>query len=274
MMQDNQQIMAITGAGRLGLALARWAALHGISVRVVTRGAGQSRKAALDLAAQEGGIEVFDDLKNALCGAHIVFEALPEDLAQKAAHWALVQQFCPSGALYLTGSSSISLASIKSAADISLPLLGFHLFLPIDRMRAVEIVTELGAPKMDVEAAMCLANRLEKIPIHVKDRPGYAATRMALAIGLEAMRLVESGTADATCLDLLMKHGYGHPCGPLELSDRVGLDLRLAIARQLFVETGVEAYRPPAILESKVAKGEIGRRSGCGFYRWEDGKKV
>jgi 3-hydroxybutyryl-CoA dehydrogenase len=267
----NPQVMAIVGPGRLGCAMARWAAQHGFTVKVVGRGGQHVWESVGHLLESGTAIYLFDDLKDALADADIVFEALPEDLAQKAKIWPSIQEQSSPDALLLTGTSSLSLASIRLAADLSRQLIGFHLFLPIDRMKAVEIVSEPGTSENTLAPALKLAAQLEKIPVQVNDQPGFAASRMALAMGLEAMRLVESGAADAASVDLLMKYGYGHPCGPLELSDRIGLGLRLTIARQLFRETGDVAFKPPAILESKVANGELGRASGLGFYTWDNG---
>jgi 3-hydroxybutyryl-CoA dehydrogenase len=256
----------------MGCALARWAALHGFFVRIVGRDGPHAMRAAGHLTNQASGIFLFDDLGSALQGADIIFEALPEALDQKADIWRAVQKSAPDEALLLTSSSSISLASIRAAGGLTRPIFGFHMFLPIDRMKAVEIVSEDGASEKTLAALDEVSEMLGKTPIHVKDQTGYAASRMALAMGLEAMRILEEGVADAAAIDSLMKHGYGHPCGPLELSDRIGLGLRLAIAQHLYDETGHPAFRPPAILESKVADGALGLLAGKGFYKWREGR--
>jgi len=125
-----------------------------------------------------------------------------------------------------------------------------------------------------VEAAKRLAAVLPKQIVQVQDQAGFAASRMALAQGLEAMRLLEAGAADRDGLDALMSLGYGHPIGPLELSDRVGLDLRLAIAERLHAGSGQSAFEPPRILRELVATGRTGRAVGHGFYEWDaEGRK-
>ena len=107
-----------------------------------------------------------------------------------------------------------------------------------------------------------------KTPILVKDSPGFATSRLGVLLGLEAMRMVEAGVASAQDIDTAMELGYRHPMGPLKLTDLVGLDVRLAIARYLHEELGSEAFRPPAVLERMVADGLLGKKSGRGFYEW------
>ena len=111
-----------------------------------------------------------------------------------------------------------------------------------------------------------------KSPITVTDSPGVASSRLGLVLGLEAMRMVEQGVASPADIDTAMKLGYGHPMGPLELTDLVGLDVRLGIAEYLSGEIGA-AFTPPALLRRMVAEGKLGKKSGEGFYRWVDGKK-
>jgi 3-hydroxybutyryl-CoA dehydrogenase len=140
----------------------------------------------------------------------------------------------------------------------------------MDRMGIVEVAVPEQARPVDLQAAEVLASTLRKRVVRVRDQAGFAASRMALAQGLEAMRLLEAGAATRDDLDALMASGYGHPMGPLELSDRIGLDLRLAIAERIHREGGQAAFEPPAILRRLVAEGFTGRSVGHGFYRWDD----
>lgn len=278
--------LAIVGPGTLGRSLASWASLRGLEVRLAGKDPGhapaagraiegrwrrrveQGRLAPEDLAAARGRLRPCGTWEEALEGAGVVLEALPESLPLKAAAWARLDRLCGPEALALTGSSSIALHRIRGAAGMARPLLGFHLFLPLERMGVVELVAEPGTAGDLLQGALDLAGRLGKRAVQVRDGAGYAASRMALAQGLEAMRLLESGAADAEDLDALMVMGYGHPVGPLELSDRIGLDLRLAIARGLFEEAGDPAFRPPAILEALVREGALGEKTGRGFHPW------
>jgi 3-hydroxybutyryl-CoA dehydrogenase len=116
---------------------------------------------------------------------------------------------------------------------------------------------------------MDLGVRMGKEPIRVKDAPGFASSRLGIAIGMEAIRMLESGVASAQDIDKAMVLGYGFPMGPLKLTDVVGLDVRLAIAEYLSLELG-ERFAPPQLLRDKVARGELGQKSGKGFYDWKE----
>src|SRR5206468_8945492 len=121
-----------------------------------------------------------------------------------------------------------------------------------------------------VERAVEFTRQVGKEPIVVRDSPGFASSRLGVVLGLEAMRMLEQGVASAEDIDKAMELGYNHPMGPLKLSDQVGLDVRLAIAEYLHATLGRSQYEPPRILREKVKKGELGRKSGKGFYTWSD----
>ncbi|NIP82767.1 MAG: 3-hydroxybutyryl-CoA dehydrogenase, partial [Gemmatimonadetes bacterium] len=137
-------------------------------------------------------------------------------------------------------------------------------------LKLVEVVRGADTAETAVDAAVAVARRMGKEPIVVKDSPGFASSRLGVALGLEAMRMVEEGVASAEDIDRAMELGYRHPMGPLRLTDLVGLDVRLDIARYLHETLGAEHFRPPEILERLVGEGKLGRKSGQGFYRWED----
>lgn len=148
-----------------------------------------------------------------------------------------------------------------------------HFFNPVHVMKLVEIVKHAGSEPAAVTRAVAFVERLGKTAITVTDSPGFASSRLGLVIGLEAMRMVEQGVASATDIDTAMKLGYGHPMGPLELTDLVGLDVRLGIAEYLAGALG-PAFTPPRVLREHVAAGRLGKKSGEGFYRWSaDGKQ-
>jgi 3-hydroxybutyryl-CoA dehydrogenase len=149
-----------------------------------------------------------------------------------------------------------------------------HFFNPVHVMKLVEVVRHAEAGGDAVALAVGLAEKLGKTPITVIDSPGFASSRLGIVIGLEAMRMVEQGVASAADIDTAMKLGYGHPMGPLELTDLVGLDVRLGIAEYLAGALG-PTFEPPRVLRDKVAAGKLGKKSGEGFYRWSpDGKRV
>jgi 3-hydroxybutyryl-CoA dehydrogenase len=278
-------ILGICGPGTLGLSAAQWTAECGLRVRLFGRDEAHARRGVEELAqrwsvlANKGKIsdarrlELMDRVEagSGFAGLDAMLEAVPEDPALKA---SVLRQLAPRldpGTLLLTGSSAMPVGALGKEADLTRGLLGFHLFVPVRSMPVVELVVPEGADSFEVTRACALGERLQKRVVRVKDVPGYAAARMALAQGLEAMRLLEEGVADAAGLDALMTGGYGHPVGPLALSDQVGLDLRLAILRRLHAATGEARFRPPDLLETLVAQGHLGRRSGRGFHDWSGG---
>jgi 3-hydroxybutyryl-CoA dehydrogenase len=145
-----------------------------------------------------------------------------------------------------------------------------HFFNPVHVMKLVEVVTHGQESGRPAERAVEFARLLGKEPIVVKDSPGFASSRLGVVLGLEAMRMLEQGVASAEDIDKAMELGYNHPMGPLKLTDQVGLDVRLAIAEYLHATLGRPQYEPPRILKEKVKKGELGRKTGKGFYTWSE----
>jgi len=278
--------LAILGPGTLGLSLAQWAAECGLSTRLLGRDqdhaeAGrQEIQRRWDQAAAKGRLttEVRREAEGrlsaqafapeALEGISAFLEALPEDPAAKCPALASAADWGAPELLLLSGTSSLRISALALAAGLPNRLVGFHLFVPVPRMAVVEMGVAPGTPERLVERTRALGHALRKRVVPVRDQPGFAAARMALAQGLEAMRLLEDGVATAEDLDALMTLGYGHPVGPLELSDRIGLDLRLRIAEGL-AEAGEARFRPPGILLSKAGEGSLGLKSGNGFFPWD-----
>jgi len=262
--------LVILGPGTLGLSLARHAASLGLPVRLVGKSLAHAQAALNALEKRKPGLPIsaFGNLAEALEGASTLLEALPEDLRIKGKAWREIHGQAPEDLLCLTGSSALSLAELRLAAGGIRPIVGFHLFVPVHRHPIVELVQEASSTPSLRKKALDMAERLQLKVVPMPDQPGYAATRMGLIQGLEAMRLLESGVATASELDALMVEGYGHPCGPLELSDRIGLDLRLALADYLTKALGEARYTPPSLLSEMVNRGELGRKTGQGFYRW------
>jgi len=284
--------MVILGPGTLGLSLARHAAERGLNVRLVGRdqahaeagvqkvlaswrnAVDQGRLNSEIFSVQSSRIQASQNIQEALAGATILMEALPEDLTTKADFWRGIGPHCPETLLPLTASSCLPASQIRQAGGLGPGLLNFHLFAPVHRHPIVELAFPNDTRDAYLSRAKELAADLGLHVVMISGPVGLAASRMGLAQGLEAMRLLQDGHASVEDLDLLMTLGYGHPCGPLELSDRIGLDLRLTIAEHLYRSTRHTAFKPPRILQEKVAKGELGRKSERGFYAWNcDGTK-
>ena len=202
-------------------------------------------------------------------GCDLVIEAVPEDRALKADALARAEAALPPEATLATNTSSISIDDLAGALRRPARFLGLHFFNPVPASALVEIVAGSGTDPALVEQARGWVQALGKTPIVVRDSPGFASSRLGVALGLEAIRMLEEGVASAADIDAAMELGYRHPVGPLRTTDLVGLDVRLGIAEELAATLGPR-FEPPALLRRMVAEGRLGRKSGEGFYTWED----
>jgi 3-hydroxybutyryl-CoA dehydrogenase len=209
-------------------------------------------------------------IRAAVSDADIVIEAVVEDLAIKQRLFAEVERAAPRGALLASNTSSLSIGQIASAMTQPARLVGMHFFNPVHVMKLVEVITHGRENRPAAERAVEFARQLGKEPIVVRDSPGFASSRLGVVLGLEAMRMLEQDVASVEDIDKAMELGYNHPMGPLKLTDLVGLDVRLAIAEYLHATLGKPQYEPPKILREKVKKGELGKKTGKGFYTWSD----
>jgi len=204
--------------------------------------------------------------------ANIVIEAIPERLDLKQRLFASLERVVAAGTLLASNTSSLSITEIARPLAHPERALGMHFFNPVPVMKLLEIVRG-EATSDDVTArARDFAALVGKQPIVVRDTPGFATSRLGVVLGLEAIRMLEQGVASAADIDRAMELGYNHPMGPLRLTDVVGLDVRLAIAEHLHATLRDDTYRPPQLLRDKVARGELGKKSGQGFYSWENEK--
>ncbi len=217
-----------------------------------------------------GRVVAVPEIRAAVSDADIVIEAVVEDLAIKQRLFVDVEHAAPRDALLASNTSSLSIADISSVMSEPARLVGMHFFNPAHAMKLVEVVTHGRDSRPAAERAVAFARQLGKEPIVVRDSPGFASSRLGVVLGLEAMRMLEQDVASAEDIDKAMELGYNHPMGPLKLTDLVGLDVRLAIAEYLHTTLGKPQYEPPKILRDKVKKGELGKKSGKGFYTWSD----
>jgi len=283
--------VAVVGAGTMGGGIAQAAAQAGFPTRLtdadpaaaeralgamgarLRKGVELGKVPAETVGAALGNVRITPDLASAVAEADLVVEAVPEELELKRDLFRRLAAAAPPTALLASNTSSISIAKIAEAADPRRTL-GLHFFNPVHLMALVEVV----APEVLDPAALAAAREfvaaLGKEAVVVRDTPGFATSRLGIALGLEAIRMLEQGVASAPDIDRAMELGYRHPMGPLRLGDLVGLDVRLGIATNLWRELGSESFRPPALLERMVARGRLGQKSGRGFYLWRDGKAV
>ena len=279
--------VAVIGAGTMGRGIAYVSLLAGCDVRLhdaqagavsqavhaidglFAKGVQRDKLSAADHADAAKRLHADETLDAAVRAADVVIEAVVEDLSAKQRLFADVERSVPAGALLASNTSSLSIGRIAEALRQPERLVGMHFFNPVHAMKLVEVVTH-GDNTDAAQRAVEFARALGKEPIVVRDSPGFASSRLGVVLGLEAMRMLEQGVASAEDIDKAMELGYNHPMGPLKLSDQVGLDVRLAIAEYLHATLKLPHYEPPAILRDKVKKGELGKKTGKGFYTWSD----
>jgi 3-hydroxybutyryl-CoA dehydrogenase len=288
---EQLRTVAVIGAGTMGHGIAHVCAVMGANVRLydaltgaasagiakigknLAKGVELGKVSAADRDAAIARLSACDELAAACSGADCVIEAIPERIELKREIFAAIDASAPAHALFATNTSSLPIAQIAAAVADGSRLVGMHFFNPVHVMKLVEVVRHKTASDAAIALAVALAEKMGKTPITVTDSPGFASSRLGIVIGLEAMRMVEQGVASPADIDTAMKLGYGHPMGPLELTDLVGLDVRLAILEHLHREIG-EQFRPPALLRKMVRAGKLGKKVGEGFYVWKDGQVV
>lgn len=197
----------------------------------------------------------------------LVVEAVPEDEKLKKAALSAVAEHLSPHAYLATNTSSLSVSGLAESLARPEQFLGLHFFNPVPASTLIEVVIAEKTSQETLAAAKQWVSGLGKTAVVVRDAPGFASSRLGVAIALEAMRMVEEGVAGAEDIDNAMVLGYKHPVGPLRTTDIVGLDVRLGIAEYLQSTLG-DRFSPPRILREKVAAGELGRKTGRGFYEW------
>lgn len=281
----------VVGAGTMGHGIAQVLAQAGIHTTLVDvkqesvdKGLAKV-KANLDGGVQKGKVtaEARDQAlahlsgstsRDALARADLLVEAIPEDMKLKRELFADADQRMPAGALLASNTSSLSITEIAAATRRPEDVVGLHFFNPVHIMKLLEIVKGSLTSEATLARAKGLAERLGKVSIVANDAPGFATSRLGVALGLEATRMLEEGVAGASDIDTAMKLGYGHPMGPLALGDLVGLDVRLAIAEAMHAELGTDTFKPPRILKKLVRMGHLGKKAGKGFYLYDDKGEV
>ncbi|MDH5401001.1 MAG: 3-hydroxyacyl-CoA dehydrogenase family protein [Candidatus Heimdallarchaeota archaeon] len=213
------------------------------------------------------------DLSTALQHADIVIECVPEQLELKKEMIKKIQSI-KSTVIIASNTSSLSLEELSIESINPSLIIGMHWFNPPPIMELIEIVYSKFTSNDVIDIIWKLSMDLGKIPIKVKDSPGFATSRLGVLLGLEAIRMIEQDIASPEAIDKAMTLGYRHPMGPLELTDYVGLDTRLKIAEYLQSSEISPAFEIPELLRIMVKSGKLGKKSGQGFYKWVDGKKV
>lgn len=281
--------MAVFGSGTMGAGIAQVCAQAGYTTRLFDadaaalqrgmqritefwdKGIAKGKTTAQQKQTWAKDLHPVTDLAAAVAGVDLVIEAVPEDLKLKQRLFADCDQHASRHAILASNTSSLSIKAIASATKRPDRVLGLHFFNPVPLMQLLEVVRHDATSPDTLETSQAFGKRLGKTTIVVKDSPGFATSRLGIVLGNEAMRMLEEGVSSAKDIDTAMRLGYGHPMGPLELSDLVGLDVRANVGDYLHSQFKGDHYRSPALLRRIVAAGDLGKKTGRGFYDWSDG---
>ncbi len=280
------QNILVVGAGTMGRGIAQIAAMAGFDVSLndldaqLLEAARESIRRNLEKASQTGKypteeiartmerIHPHTNLNDAAGAADLVIEAIPEKIDLKVKLFQELHGLTKAQSIFASNTSSLPITTMAEQSGRPGQFVGMHFFNPPHIMKLLEVVRG-KTTENTLRVALEVGKRMGKETIVVNDSPGFATSRLGIVLGLEAMRMLESGVAEAADIDRAMELGYNHPMGPLRLTDLVGLDVRLSIAEYLFSTLGSDAYRPPEILRDKVREGKLGKKTGEGFYQWE-----
>ena len=279
--------IAVIGAGTMGGGIAQTCAQRGFEVnlvdtdqKLVSRGLENIRKGLRvvvgkgKMTTQESEeamarIKGLTDLGAAVREADFVIEAVPERMDLKQKVFRDMDVACPSEVIFATNTSSLSISEISSATERPDRFIGLHFFYPVPVSPAVEVVPGLRTSDETLETAIKVLDRLGKEPVLTKDFPGFLVNRLMPILANEAFNLIWQGIGSAEDIDRACKLMLGHPIGPLELSDIIGLDVVLDVLTYLHQEIG-ERYRPCPLLKQMVKTGNLGRKTGAGVYSYQD----
>lgn len=285
MTQSWPQQVGVVGGGRMGSGVAHAFLTRGLPVTVMESDVEREAAAtgavrrAVEASARRGALDVAVDTvmgrlatttaTAGLAGCDLVVEAVPEDPALKASVLSALSAALADDAVIASNTSSLSISEL--AAHVASPgrFIGMHFFNPVPASQLVEVVVGRRTDPATVDAVRGAVAVIDKHAIVVQDSPGFASSRLGIALGLEAIRMVEEGVAAPEDIDAAMTLGYKHPVGPLRLTDLVGLDVRLGAAEYLESKLGPR-FAPPALMRDMVARGDLGRKTGRGFYEWAD----
>jgi 3-hydroxybutyryl-CoA dehydrogenase len=276
--------VAILGGGFMGAGIAESASVAGfpVVIRELPEFMARARtrlEKSLDGAVKRGKLEpakrdaalarvtITSELKD-VGGSDLVIEAVAENLQLKTSIMRELSEIVGHDTVLASNTSSIPIADLARVVDNPVRVLGLHFFSPVPVMKLVEIVRALDTSDGTVSAAKAFVARLGKHPIETKDRSGFIVNFLLTPYLMGAVRMYEEGFASREDIDAGMKLGAGHPMGPLELCDFIGLDVLLAVCESIFDEFKRAEYAPPPLMKRMIAAGRLGRKSGRGFYEY------
>ena len=215
-------------------------------------------------------IQRSSDLAFAVQGAQLIIEAAPESMDIKRGLFRLLEQRVGEDTVFATNTSSLSISELSTGMNHPARFLGVPFFNPVHEIDLVEVVWGVDTSEVTRAQIVEFVEAIGKYPILVRDSPGFASSRLGMVLCLEAIRMVEARVARPEDIDKAMGLVYGHPVGPLRLMDLVGLDVQMDAAIYLHGALGSEVFRPPELLERMVAEGKLGKKSGEGFFSWDE----
>jgi 3-hydroxybutyryl-CoA dehydrogenase len=230
----------------------------------------KERITAADAEASIARIRTTTDLAEAVSDVEIVVEAVFERLELKQEVFARLDELCAADVVMATNTSAIPITSIAAVTGRPESVLGMHFFSPVPMMKLCELVRGVKTSDETLSRGREIAESVGKTCIVVnRDVAGFVTTRLIAALTLQAIRLVETGVVSAEDLDTACRLGFGHAMGPLETADLTGLDVMVNAARNIYADTADPAYFPPELAQRMVAAGDLGRKTGAGFYRYD-----